>query len=508
MWSVKAVLVTAAMVVAALNPGNVASAALPGCQSDIPVEGDVDGDGRSDLVVGLPGRSNGRGEVDLRLTTAPSRILTPAAVGLGASAPGDRFGASVALADLNEDGCDELIVGAPGASGGAGRVYVILGDNDGFQVFGAQPLDGGATPGSGFGSSVAVAHNLGRTGYDLWFGAPSADVGGVSDAGSVVHYSATVSDGVLLLGDVETITQNSPGVPGSAEPNDHFGAVLSATRQGVLVGDPDEDIGSARDAGSVTLLASTDDDPHFDAAYGQSQASPGVAGAPEPGDRFGAAVNAFFALSIVGVPGEDLGSVRDAGMVQTFFSRAFDDPEPIPGAGVSQDSPGVPGVAEVDDRLGSAVVIGRNVDCFENGRQAAIGAPGEDITVNGRTRAAAGTVLVLTVSSFGSCPAHYDDQNTVLDGTPEAGDHLGATLALGRHGDDDDDAADRAFIGVPQEDRGAVPNAGIVQSTAIGSGSGSNSIVVARALRPSVGYSGGASANTNYGMVIASPAGD
>ena len=68
---------------ATLTPANVATAALADCQTDIPVMGDVDGDGSSDLVVGVPGRVNRTGEVDLRLTTTPSRILTQANAGLG-----------------------------------------------------------------------------------------------------------------------------------------------------------------------------------------------------------------------------------------------------------------------------------------------------------------------------------------------------------------------------------------------------------------------------------------
>ena len=123
----------AATAVATLTPLNVATAAQADCQISIPVSGDVDGDGSSDLLVGLPGRNNGTGEVDLRLSTAPSKILTQQNAGLGQGASGDAFGSAVVMADLNDDGCDDIIVGAPGASGRAGRVHVILGAEDGFQ---------------------------------------------------------------------------------------------------------------------------------------------------------------------------------------------------------------------------------------------------------------------------------------------------------------------------------------------------------------------------------------
>jgi hypothetical protein len=98
----------AAAAVAGLTPVETASAVQANCQTDIPVIGDVDGDGRSDLIVGVPGRSSNTGEVDLRLTTAPSKTSSQQDAGLGQGVPGDEFGAAVVLADLNDDGCDDI----------------------------------------------------------------------------------------------------------------------------------------------------------------------------------------------------------------------------------------------------------------------------------------------------------------------------------------------------------------------------------------------------------------
>ena len=98
----------AAAAVAGLTPVETASAVQANRQTDIPVIGDVDGDGRSDLIVGVPGRSSNTGEVDLRLTTAPSKTLSQQDAGLGQGVPGDEFGAAVVLADLNDDGCDDI----------------------------------------------------------------------------------------------------------------------------------------------------------------------------------------------------------------------------------------------------------------------------------------------------------------------------------------------------------------------------------------------------------------
>ena len=144
-----------------------------------------------------------------------------------------------------------------------------------------------------------------------------------------------------------------------------------------------------------------------------------------------------------------------------------------------------------------------NVGCFDGSIQVVAGVPGEDITVSGTARVDAGTVAIFTPPPYDPCAGSVD-QGTVLANTPETGDRLGATLALGRHADDDDDASDRAFIGVPGEDGAA----GIVQSTPIGSGANSTDIIIAGAFNASVGYSRGDVAGTSYGAVIASPAGE
>jgi hypothetical protein len=146
-------------------------------------------------------------------------------------------------------------------------------------------------------------------------------------------------------------------------------------------------------------------------------------------------------------------------------------------------------------------VFGRNLGrCSDGSIQLAIGAPGEDITVNGSSKVDAGTAVIFTPPPGNSCIQAVDQGSPLSDG-PEKSDRFGSTLALGWHGEDG--ASDRAYVGVPGEDGAA----GIVQSTPVGSGTHSADILVSGSSTSSVGYSGGSQAGMSYGMVIGSPAG-
>ncbi|MCX5255813.1 FG-GAP-like repeat-containing protein [Streptomyces canus] len=88
--------------------------------------------------------------------------------------------------------------------------------------------------------------------------APGADVSGKEGAGAVVVLYGSKSG--LSAGNRKTITQNTSGVPGTAEKWDAFGATTSTAdlnRDGyadLVVGTPDEDTPYGADAGVVTVL--------------------------------------------------------------------------------------------------------------------------------------------------------------------------------------------------------------------------------------------------------------
>ncbi|MEU6656180.1 FG-GAP-like repeat-containing protein [Streptomyces sp. NPDC046900] len=114
------------------------------------------------------------------------------------------------------------------------------------------PVDAVAKP-------IAAPADFNGDGYrDLVVPAPTAKVGGKDGAGAVVVLYGSKS-GVSASRKV-VITQNTAKVPDSAETGDGFGASTAFAdldKDGygdLIVGAPDEDLGSAKDAGSVTVL--------------------------------------------------------------------------------------------------------------------------------------------------------------------------------------------------------------------------------------------------------------
>ena len=162
--------------------------------------GDINGDGYDDLIVGAPqadlggigagqayvifGKATAFGTIDVSTMPAGTGFMIQGDMG------GDEAGAQVSAAgDVNGDGYDDLIIGAPGGDdggAGAGEAYVLFGHSGGFTNIdltniapGAGFIIQGDAAGEGAGFSVSRAGDFNGDGYeDLIVGAPFADDGG------------------------------------------------------------------------------------------------------------------------------------------------------------------------------------------------------------------------------------------------------------------------------------------------------------------------------------------
>ncbi|MBW8480795.1 FG-GAP and VCBS repeat-containing protein [Actinomadura parmotrematis] len=149
--------------------------------------GDVNGDGRADLVYARDGDdASGARSIGIRYGTAkglgPEHVVTQAAKGVpGSHAAGDGWGRSLAVGDTDHDGRADIAIGAPTAPVGkveqAGTVTVLRGAKGGWTATGAKLISqatagvaGAAEKGDLFGYDVAFTDADGDGRADLAVG--------------------------------------------------------------------------------------------------------------------------------------------------------------------------------------------------------------------------------------------------------------------------------------------------------------------------------------------------
>lgn len=286
--------------------------------------GDFDGDGHDDLAVGVPGEDGGdtvnTGAVSVfygsttGITTERNRSFSQRGSIKEVPEGGDLFGFSVAAADVDCDGRDDLAVGVPneGVRGIqlAGYVNIIPGSDAGLRKAGNTKLSqngkrvAGALDHNQFGAALVGGDFDGDGCGDLAIGAHTTDIGGDSRSVCTVDPDCIFEAGAVVVvygarrwpttGGTQRFTQKGP-IPGAPQAKDFFGRTLAVVdangdgRDELVVGAPREDVRGIRDAGTATVLRGTRTGLSASRSYVLSQAGP-IAGAPERGDQFASAL--------------------------------------------------------------------------------------------------------------------------------------------------------------------------------------------------------------------------
>ena len=373
---------------------------------------DFDGDGREELVLGMPESAARDAPVASGVVvvhegpgSSESTVITPGDAGVrGAPAVEDRFGGGLASADFNRDGLADLAIGSPGRE----LVSVIYGTKDGLAGGRTEQIPASAMrlpetagrfgvglaaadfDGNGFGDLVISAPGpvpvaAGRGAMRIVFGGaggletgraapirPPDDT--LEDFGNRIRAADVNGDGRLdvVAGAPDRLYRRSAGhlvfCPGKPEGPDACVRVGRSADGGTsslgiadVNGDDYEDIvqgdggGEPGDGGEVRLWLGGRRGPAV-RPITIDQGTADVDGRDEPEDGFGSVVDVGdtdpdgFADILIGAPGED----GEKGAV-TLVRGAKRGWAKVGSEAWFKDLPDVPGTGTPGDRFGSAI---------------------------------------------------------------------------------------------------------------------------------------------------------
>ncbi len=373
--------------------------------------GDLNGDGKHDIVITAPdadpdGRIDaGESYVFFGTDVAPPDTLDPGLLDgtngfivRGVNA-GDRTGISVGTGDLDGDGIDDLILGAPQADpdglNNAGATYVVFGTTAFPPTLELSTLDGlngfvatGGAADDRSGASVGTTRLNGDAQADLVIGAPDASPQGRQNAGAIYVVFGTDRTTPAVL-DLSTLD----GVDGFIAPGlqafDAIGTSVAGAgnvngdlMDDLIIGSPGASPGGRTGAGISHVVFGTEQT--FESPFSLSAldgsngfALNGVAG----GDGAGLAVNRAGDLNddgfgdlVIGAP--DAAPDGREGAGESYVVFGTDSFPAVFELAMIDDANGVLITgANPDDRLGAAVAATGDVS-NDNIDDLIVGAPG------------------------------------------------------------------------------------------------------------------------------------
>lgn len=392
--------------------------------------GDVNGDGYADVVVGAPyydsGTSSNIGAVYV-FHGSTSGVSSTASRTLVGSVAGDNFGWCVAAAgDVNADGYDDIIVGAPyydsGSTSNVGAAYIFHGSSSGIASAASRTVLGGASN-DFFGYSVSGAGDVNADGYaDVIVGAYGKDSGASSSVGAAYSYHGSV------LGVGSSAAKSVIGTGAG----DQLGIAVAGAGDtngdgydDVIVGANGYNAGASVDVGAAYVYRGS--------SLGVSTTASRVLTGLTAGDAFGGAVAGAGDVNadgyddvIVGAQGYDSGAMVSAGAAYTFHGSSL-------GTSVAA----------------SLTVIGTSTGEYVGGHVSGAGdidADGYDDVIVGATGHDDGTAADVGMASVytGSASGVSSTAITTIEGLA-AGDYLGSGVSSA--GDVDDDGYDDVIVG-------------------------------------------------------------
>ena len=330
---------------------------------------------------------------------APAAALEQRLIGAGGAA-NDLTGQSSAVEG------DTAVVGAPGADGGRGAVFVFTRVGDAWSQT-AKLTSSTAALDDRLGTSVAI------DGDTIVAGARSDDIAGDSDRGSAYTFARS---GPAARTETAKLTASD------GDATDYLGFSVAIDGDTIVAGASGDAISGEDNRGSAYTFART-------GAATRTQTAKLRAGDGDPTDRLGTSVGIDGDTIVAGAPGDDIGVNNSQGSAYTF-TRSGAASRTHTGKLVASDGAAV-------DELGFSIAIAADT--------IVAGSPTDDIGTSA-TRGSA-----LTFARSGAAERNETAKLTASDGA--AGDSLGWSVAV---------AGETILAGVPFDEVGTSANQGSV----------------------------------------------